>query len=402
MDSRQAAIEIIMVLRSHGFEALLAGGCVRDMLLGHEPKDYDVATDAQPDQVIRLFRRTLKIGAKFGVVVVLIDGQQIEVATFRQDLGYDDGRRPTSVRFSSAREDALRRDFTINGMFYDPLERKVIDYVEGQADLKARIIRTIGSPEQRFAEDYLRMLRAIRFSAQLGFGIEPNTYQAICSNASKIVQISGERISMELEGILTSRGRAGGISLMVSSGVAGAIFPGLDRASLEKATVVLSHMRGQVCYPLGLAGMFAFCQTEAALDACEVLRPSRSQVRHLRFLLEHRGVLTGPGLTKGQLRLLMGQPYFWDLYALQKAIERAKKADLGPLVRVRRMIRELAGVEIRPKPLLDGHDLMRLGIEPGPALGRIAERLYMAQLEGQIKDKDQARQLVLQWLAGRA
>ena len=195
MSSKQAAIEIVSRLQEHGFQALLAGGCVRDMLLGRPAKDYDVATDARPADVVRLFRRTLQVGAKFGVVIVLLHSEQVEVATFRSEAGYEDGRHPTEVRFTSAAEDASRRDFTINGMFYDPFKGQVIDYVEGQADLERRIIRTIGIPEERFSEDYLRMLRAVRFSTQLGFAIESETYAAVSRNAAKIVRIRGERIA---------------------------------------------------------------------------------------------------------------------------------------------------------------------------------------------------------------
>ncbi|GAF91405.1 unnamed protein product, partial [marine sediment metagenome] len=186
MTNRQVAIKIIERLRRNGFEALLAGGCVRDMLLGQHAKDYDIATSARPKDVIKLFKRTLKVGAKFGVVIVWLEGQQVEVATFRAEAGYTNGRHPATVKFVSAAEDAGRRDFTINGMFYDTLKNKVIDYVKGQADLENRIVRTIGNPEERFGEDYLRMLRAVRFCTQLGFVIEPQTKSALYRTAQNI------------------------------------------------------------------------------------------------------------------------------------------------------------------------------------------------------------------------
>ena len=196
MSNQQAAIEIVRHLQQHGWQALLAGGCVRDMLLGRPAKDYDVATNARPDEVMRLFPRTLKVGAKLGVVIVLTRGRQVEVATFRSEAGYEDGRHPGQVRFTSAAEDAGRRDFTINGMFYDPLRQQVIDYVGGQADLERRIIRTIGDPDERFGEDYLRMLRAVRFSTQLDFPVESATWAAVKRNAANISRISGERIAI--------------------------------------------------------------------------------------------------------------------------------------------------------------------------------------------------------------
>ena len=190
MTNKQAAIKVIERLQQSGYQALLAGGCVRDMLLRRRAKDYDVATSARPKDVIRLFRRTLKVGAKFGVVIVLIEDRQVEVATFRTETGYVDGRHPGSVKFTTAAEDAGRRDFTINGMFYDPLEKQVIDYVGGQKDLSRRTVRTIGEPSERFSEDYLRMLRAIRFSTQLNFAIESSTWSVVCRNARKITKIS--------------------------------------------------------------------------------------------------------------------------------------------------------------------------------------------------------------------
>lgn len=202
MTNKSAAIKIVKVLRRNGFVALLAGGCVRDMLLRRIPKDYDVATDARPEKIISLFNRTLKVGAKFGVIIVLLDNCKVEVATFRSEADYIDGRHPQKVRFSDPEGDASRRDFTINGMFFDPIKKMVIDYVDGQTDLKKRIIRTIGLPELRFGEDYLRMLRAVRFSAQLCFKIDSKTFDAICKNAHNITQISGERISMESKGFL--------------------------------------------------------------------------------------------------------------------------------------------------------------------------------------------------------
>ena len=197
MTNKQAAIQIVDILRKNGHQALLAGGCVRDMLLGREAKDYDVATSARPDEIICLFRRTIKVGAKFGVVMVLIKGQQVEVATFRTESDYADGRHPQHVEFSNPKQDAKRRDFTINGMFYDPVKEEVIDYVGGREDLGRQIIRTIGEPQERFAEDYLRMLRAVRFSTQLDFEIARNTFDAVSQYASKIDRISDERISAE-------------------------------------------------------------------------------------------------------------------------------------------------------------------------------------------------------------
>ena len=400
MSNQQAATEVIECLQRHGFQALLAGGCVRDMLLGRPAKDYDVATDARPDDVVRLFRRTLKVGAKFGVVIVLTQGQQVEVATFRSEAGYEDGRHPTEVRFTSAAEDASRRDFTINGMFYDPLKEQVIDYVGGQADLQEGVIRTIGDPDQRFGEDYLRMLRAVRFSTRLGFPVESQTYAAIRRNAASIVRISGERIAAELEGTLVHPNRAAGAAMLIETGLAEAIFPGFVGDRATRGVAVLDHLRKKVDFPLALAAFFADCPTDFKLERIAVLKLSRHQIKHTRFLLAHRGRLLESDMSLARLKKLLAEPYFRDLYALERAIQKATVGTkgVGPLIRLRRRIRDLGGIEVRPKPLLDGHDLMRLGAVPGPLLGQLVEELYVAQLEGEVRTPEQGRQWARNWL----
>jgi poly(A) polymerase len=400
MSNKQAAIEVIRRLQEHGYEALLAGGCVRDMLLGRPAKDYDVATSAPPAEVMRLFPRTLSVGAKFGVVIVLTRDRQVEVATFRSEAGYADGRHPTEVRFTTAAEDASRRDFTLNGMFYDPLNERVIDYVQGQADLERHIIRTIGDPDERFGEDYLRMLRAVRFSTQLGFTIEPATYAAVRRNAANIIRISGERIALELEGILVSPGRAGGAALLLETGLAQAIFPGFAGAPAQEGVAVLGHLRQKVGFPLALVAFFAGFATEFALERCAILKLSRNQMRHIEFLLAQRGRLLQYDMPLAQLKKRLAGPYFWDLYELERAQQKAAAAreGLAALGKLRRRIRDLGDVEVKPTPLLNGHDLMHLGAVPGPALGQLAEELYVAQLEGEVQTREQAEQWARAWL----
>jgi poly(A) polymerase len=400
MSNKQAAIEIVRRLQRHGFEALLAGGCVRDMLLGRPAKDYDVATNARPAEVTRLFARTLQVGAKFGVVIVLTRGRQVEVATFRSEAGYEDGRHPTEVRFTSAAEDASRRDFTINGMFYDPLKEQVIDYVNGQADLQRCIVRTIGDPDERFGEDYLRMLRAVRFSTQLGFAIEPQTYAAVGRNAANIVRISGERIAIELEGILVHPNRSAGTALLLETGLAQAFFPGFVGEPARQAGAVLGRLRRNVDFPLALAGFWAGFPTDFALERSAVLKLSRNQIRHTEFLLAHRGDLLHADMSLAQLKKFLAGPYFWDLYELERALQKVTGAreGLASLGKLRRRIRDLSDVEVKPRPLLNGHDLMRLGAVPGPALGQLAEELYVAQLEGEVQTREQAEQWVQAWL----
>ncbi len=401
MTNKQAAIKVIRRLNRNGFQALLAGGCVRDMLLGQRPKDYDVAANAQPKDVIGLFKRTLKVGAKFGVVIVMLEDRQVEVATFRTETGYVDGRHPSVVKFANAAEDASRRDFTINGMFYDPLKEKVIDYVDGRADLKKGLIRTIGKPKERFSEDYLRMLRAVRFSTQLGFAIEPATWSAIRSNAKMITKISGERIAIELEAILANPNRSVGTSMLVKSGLAESIFPGFKGQRTEFATDVLAQLPKKVDFALALASLFAGCRTEFARQKCQILKLSRSQNKHIKFLLANRGKLLDDRMALSRLKMILSGPYFWDLYELQRAIQKTGPdgaEGIAALGRLRKRIKDLGDVELRPKPLLNGHDLIRLGAVPGPGLGQLAQELYIAQLEGKLQTPAQARQWAQKWL----
>src|SRR5437867_9999156 len=224
----KAARKVIARLRENGHIAYFAGGCVRDMVRGLTPKDYDIATDARPEAVQYLFARTFAVGAHFGVIIVLENGFQFEVATFRSDDAYIDGRHPSSVHFSSPKEDAQRRDFTINGMFYDPVAEEVIDFVGGHGDIDAKLVRAIGDPAQRFAEDRLRMLRAVRFATVLDYQIDPKTWDALIANAASIHEISAERIRDELVRIFLSPNRGLGWDLLDASGLMRAILPELE------------------------------------------------------------------------------------------------------------------------------------------------------------------------------
>ncbi|MCP4257157.1 MAG: CCA tRNA nucleotidyltransferase [Planctomycetes bacterium] len=400
MTNKQAAIKILRQLRRNGFEALLAGGCVRDMLLSRRAKDYDVATNAQPKDVTELFKRTLNVGAKFGVMIVRVENQQVEVATFRTETDYVDGRHPGSVKFATAAEDASRRDFTINGMFYDPLKKEVIDYVDGQADLRAKIVRTIGRPAERFSEDYLRMLRAVRFSTQLGFPIEPLTWSAICTNAPRITQISGERISIELEGILVNPNRSVGTSMLFDSGLAEVIFPGLFSKHGKTAIEVLGQLQKNVDFALALACLFVGCETDFAIQMSRILKLSRSQNKHIKFLLTNRGKLLDDRMSLADLKKILAEPYFDDLYEFQRAIQLAEGGadSTAALENLSIRIKELGDVELRPDPLLNGHALIHLGVVPGPALGQLSQELYIAQLEGQLQSPKQAEQWAQKWL----
>jgi len=398
MSNRAGALQIVKRLRQNGFTALFAGGCVRDMLLGRPASDYDVATDAVPEQIVRLFRRTLKVGAKFGVVMALLDDKQIEVATFRTEGGYADGRHPQHVKFATAKEDALRRDFTINGMFYDPISQEAIDFVGGQKDLKRRIVRTIGAAHERFGEDYLRMLRAVRFAVRLDFEIEKKTWRAVCDLSGKITRISAERIAAELEGILTHPNRKRGADLLCQSGLAGHIFPKMTQDKMILGAEVLGNLGRRVDWPLGLAGFFAGMETSKGIDFTEMLKPSREVVKHLRFLLEKRGVLLDGDLSLADLKILLAQPYFGDLYEFQTAIQKATGRSTSPLVKIKQRALALKGKNLCPKPLLDGHELIAMGAVPGPMVGRLSREMYIAQLAEQISTPAQARRWVQDWL----
>ena len=394
---RQVVLRIIKQLNHAGFQALLAGGCVRDMLLARQPKDYDIATSATPQDVMNLFHRTIAIGAKFGVVVVLTGGRQIEVATFRSDAEYQDGRRPTGVEFTNARNDAQRRDFTINGMFYDLLSERVIDYVNGQKDITKKIIRAIGNPDERFAEDHLRMLRAIRFSTQLNFKIEPATFQAICKHASKISRVSTERVTAELELILTDPNRAAGIQLALDSSLLNEILNTMPPEDLIFGRGVLAQLPSRCSFSLALAALLIKCKSAPTL--CRRLKTSNDLRKQTSWLIEHVPLLLkSPPETPGQLKKWLHQPLFESLMLLTRATLKASNQSDSPLRHLRNQIRLLGDEPIAPKRLLDGHELIRLGAKPGPMVGQLVEELYLAQLENQLHTKPQAKSWVEQWL----
>lgn len=398
MSNYTQALRIIKRLRQRGHQALLAGGCVRDKLLGRSATDYDVATSATPNEVLALFRRTLKVGARFGVVIVMMDNKQVEVATFRTEGGYQDGRRPNQIAFASMQEDAERRDFTVNGMFYDPIEKKLYDFVGGQADVEAQILRTIGNPDHRFSEDYLRMLRAIRFAVKLNFTIEPNTWQSIQTHAGKIAHISAERIAAELEEIITHPNRRRGVELLLESGLARAIFPDYSEQAGRYAVKVVDALPRAVDFGLAMAAFCAGLSTETAIALCRRLKLSNADLKHICFLLTHRGLMCDSQMPLSRLKLLMHEPGFEDLTTFQKALLKAEGKSLRPLTKLKKRIEAIDPSVVHPKPLLDGHDLIALGAVPGPMVGRLARELYFAQLDEHLKTPAQARQWAVRWL----
>lgn len=398
MSNRQQALKVIKRLRQEGYQALFAGGCVRDYLLARRAKDYDVVTDAMPEQIIPLFPKTLKIGARFGVVMVILNGKQVEVATFRTDSDYQDGRHPQKVAFATAKEDALRRDFTINGMFWDPISRELLDFVGGQEDIQKQIIRTIGNPDERFSEDYLRLLRAIRFAVQLNFQIEEKTWLAVCRYAPKIRQISPERIAMELEQILSHPNRARGGHLLNDSGLAQTLFSGLGEAQRFLGIETLRHLPDEIDFALALAAYWVSATSPKALEWARSLRLSNSTIKHICFLIANKEVLLDANLPLARLKMLMSEPYWEDLIHLGKALLLARKEDLSALKAIQKRAAALQGQNLRPKPLLNGHQLIVLGAVPGPMVGHLARELYIAQLAEEIQTPQQARQWAQLWL----
>lgn len=399
MSMHAAAKKVVRTLHDAGHTALFAGGCVRDMVMGRRPNDYDVATSAGPPQVIALFKKTQKVGAKFGVVLVHIGGHAVEVATFRRDVDYSDGRHPTAVEFTDAREDALRRDFTINGMFYDPIARKVVDHVDGQADIRARLIRAIGEPDRRFHEDHLRLLRAIRFAARLKFTIESKTWSAIRKHAAEIGRISPERIREELDMILCDRNRAWAFDQLVAAGLLAHLWPSAATALPRAKEIqnILTALPKDAGFELGMAVIFGGMAPYDVDDACDALRCSNQSKQTIGWLVAKADTLDDPQkVSLADLKLLMNNPAFPDLMCLLAA--RLKAAGLPPTAhrQISARAKAIKPADIAPPPLLTGHDLPALGAKRGPAYKKILDRVYYAQLNEELSDRTAAKALARQ------
>lgn len=411
-EQRRFAIQIVRKLRANGFEALWAGGCVRDQLLGRIPKDYDVATNATPEQIRQIFgqRRTLAIGAAFGVITVLgpESAGMIEVATFRKDATYSDGRHPDHVTFSSSEEDAARRDFTINGLFYDPLEERVIDYVGGQQDLEDRIIRAIGNPRERFAEDKLRMLRAIRFSSTFDFVLEKDTLEAIREMADQITVVSPERIAMEMRRMLVDHNSATAVKLLLSTKLANAVLPeivtvtekndeqnregqGRGEEILEKTLAILSRLK-EPNFSLALATLL-----HKVSDAEGVKEVS------LRWRLSNKETDLAVWIVENQQTIIRPQTMRWSV--LQPILIQEGINDLLEFLEASSPEGESAAVYclnkllqppevLDPPPLITGDDLLKLGVPQGPAYKQILQKVRDAQLDQLIHSREEAIKMI--------
>jgi poly(A) polymerase len=406
-DQRRFAVEVVRRLREAGFEAYWAGGCVRDQLLGRTPKDYDVATNAVPDQVRELFgrRRTLAIGAAFGVIAVIgpRGAGTVEVTTFRRDAAYSDGRHPDSVSFSSAEEDASRRDFTINGLFYDPAGQRVIDFVGGQEDLAQRRLRAIGDPRHRFAEDKLRMLRAVRFAATFSFVLDPQTQAAIAEMAGDIRVVSPERIAVEMQRLLADPGRAVGVRLLGETRLAAAILPEIVPANeaterrLEETFMRLAKLPADADFPLALAAvLYPFVDAERAAAVADRWRLSNKETERIVWLVRHHAALLDAATMRWSiLQPLLVAEGIDDLLLLTEA---TSPAGAAAAAHCRSLLAQPRAV-LDPPPLLTGDDLLAQGIPPGPQYRTFLERLRAAQLDGIIHDKVEALGVVEKWMA---
>jgi poly(A) polymerase len=427
----QTAREIVSRLRERGHVAYFAGGCVRDMVRGLVPKDYDVATDAPPETVQKIFARTYAVGAKFGVIVVLEDGFQFEVATFRSDDVYVDGRRPSAVHFSTPEEDAKRRDFTINGMFFDPLADKVIDFVGGGADLEAKLVRAIGEPAERFAEDRLRMLRAVRFATVLDYKIDNGTWEALIAHATAIDEISAERIRDELVKIFLSPNRVRGWDLLDESGLLKAILPEIEPMKgcaqpeqfhpegdvFRHTRLMLQFLPGEVSPALVFSvilhdvakpvtshvdptGRIRFNEhdkigAEMTEQILERLRFSRAEIDDaVEMVRQHMVFKDVPKMRVAKLKRFMARPTFEEELELHRVDCESSHGMLDNYEFLRQKREEFANEPIIPPPLVRGEDLIALGMKPGPRFGEILEAVETRQLEGALKDREEAIEFV--------
>jgi len=399
---KSTALWVLRRLRAGGHEAFFAGGCVRDMLLRRRSNDYDVATDATPQQVKKLFRRVLLIGAKFGVAMVIHKGRKVEVTTFRSDLSYSDGRRPDAVRFSSPREDALRRDFTINGMFYDPVGDEIIDYVGGRKDLARGIIRTIGRPQDRFAEDYLRMLRAVRFAVRFGFRIAPATAAAARNHATKITSISGERIFDELSRMLSAGSAGEALRWTGRLDLLAAILPELfaDTALPARAQRRVEAVAKHQDLTLTMGALLAELKPQSIRRIARRWGASNQLAEALCFLAEHLNDWPdAPQMALCDFKRLMASPHFTRLRTLWRVQERLATHRAAVAMRIARRATAIPVARIAPKPLLAGGDLMAMGLAEGPNLGRILRAVYDAQLDERITTRRQAESIARDMIA---
>ncbi|MBS0208737.1 MAG: CCA tRNA nucleotidyltransferase [Planctomycetes bacterium] len=400
---RQFAVDIVRRLRAAGFEALWAGGCVRDHLLSHTPKDYDVATNATPDAVRGVFghRRTLAIGASFGVIAVVGSREQgtVEVTTFRQDESYSDGRRPDRVVFTNAEQDAQRRDFTINGLFFDPLAERVIDYVGGIVDIGQRRVRAIGDPLARFTEDKLRMLRAVRMAARFDFAIDPTTAEAIRGMATEVLVVSAERIAQEMRQLLTLPRRVLGLELLANVKLLASLLPEVAAyrpEAWQQSLRLIGELQIQT-FPLVLGVLLSETIVEseivtlAQVDAVRRRwRLSNEEHDQMAWLVRQRHALVGADRQPwSRVQRLFLHPCIGALIEWHAARQRLLGAVQDDILFCQRRLAE--PIELwNPAPLISGDDLIKLGLPGGKRFAQLLETVRNAQLDGQVATHSEA------------
>ncbi|HEV2341312.1 MAG TPA: CCA tRNA nucleotidyltransferase [Candidatus Acidoferrales bacterium] len=434
MTPQELAQSICVRLRESGHQAYLVGGCVRDLLLKREPADYDVATDARPERVQELFPDSIAVGAQFGVIIVVEDSAQVEVATFRSDIGYADGRHPLRVEYSDTpEEDVRRRDFTVNGMMMDPQDGRVLDFVEGQKDLRAGVIRAIGEPEKRFAEDKLRMVRAVRFSARFGYAIEPATMQAIVNCATEVSQVSQERLRDELTKLLTEGAARRAFELLDETGLLRQLLPEISKmkgvaqppqfhpegdvwvhtllmleglpagTSPTLAWGVLLHDVGKPPTfkpPSGPSDRIRFDEhvevgTVMAERICQRFRFSNDDTEQIASLVaNHLRFKDAPQMKQSTLKRFVRLPRFEEHLELHRLDCLSSHRNLENYEYVKRFLAETPAEVVRPQRLISGEDLKELGFRPGPVFREILQVVEDAQLEGRIASREAALALV--------
>lgn len=420
------AVRIANTLHDKGFTAYFAGGCVRDHLMGKKPEDFDIATTAKPEEVEKLFSKTIPVGKQFGVILVIEEGVQFEVATFRAEGDYKDGRHPSKVSFTVPEEDAKRRDFTVNGLFYDPIEKKIHDFVGGEKDLKKKIIRAIGDPVARFREDKLRLLRAVRFASTLDFEIDEPTWKAVCDHAKDIREVSPERIREELTKIFTRSGSVRGFTLLSESGLMRVILPEIEAMRnvqqpekfhpegdvFEHTRLLLANLKPPVSEVLAFSALFHDIgkpKTQALRDGRltfyehseEGARMTAEIMRRLRFsndviddvceaVANHMKFMDVKKMRAGKLKRFISRPTFQEELELHRIDCLASHGMLDNYEFLQGKLKEYANEELKPKPFVNGKDLIAFGMQPGPQMKPVLEELYELQLEGTYKDREEA------------
>jgi len=433
--SYDTAVQIVSTLSSAGHEAYLVGGCVRDLLRGVEPLDYDIVTSARPEDVCSLFPHTAPVGVNFGVILVIEEGHHYEVATFRSEGNYDDGRRPNRVAFTTVDEDVLRRDFTINALFMDPETKNIVDYVGGREDLKNRIIRTIGDPEKRFSEDYLRMLRAVRFAANLDFDIDSGAFDAIRNHASAIHRISAERIRDELTKIITHGGSRRGMEILAATGLLEQVLPevsalrevkqpaefhpegdvwehilrmlamlpsgaGVENDSCLAWGIVMHDIGKALTYTEDTSGIHFYGHVRegerVAEDIMRRLRFSRVEAETILALIRcHMMFMNVKEMRPNRLKRFLRMPHFELHLELHRLDCLGSHGFLDNYDFCRARLMEIAEEELHPPCLLSGRDLIDMGLHPGPLFSEILRAVEDAQLDGAISTSDEARRMVM-------